>query len=502
MSLIVLPRIYQDHMMLQRDKILHICGFAAPEVSTVSICLDETQRSVPVRDGRFACDFPPQPAGRGRTLAFYADACAEPDLLFSDISIGDIWMACGQSNMEYFLRYDAHWNDTKQAPRNPDIHMYNCPRIAYEGQQRKLEHDGFWFQEGAEAWASFSAPGYSFARTVSAELQIPVGIIGCNWGGTPACAWMDEAHLNQPPLDVFLREYEDEVSALSPERMEELSMKAWKFEDSYQHGIEWHAMMHGLSAKEQAVWMRKHAKDPALPLGPYHHYRPCGLFHTMIETIAPFSVKGFLWYQGESDSGHAEIYDQTMEALIDCFRTVWKDDSLPFLFVQLAPFGKWLDCDSANYAIVRERQERVSKTVPGTAMVSIMDLGNYDDIHPKYKMEVGQRLGLLALGKVYGKQLLCESPEFLSASRDGRTIRIDFLHAEGGLHAVTKVPDAFRIEGCTIQSITLPDSPSLLLTLKENPTGPLHISYAEEDYCEVRIWNKAGLPIKPFHCDI
>lgn len=501
MSQIILPELFQDHMMLQRDKTLHIWG-KSPDASQITIRLEDTTVSCPVSEGRFSCQLPSQSAGRGKTLLFFADQDSSPSLQISDISIGDIWMACGQSNMEYFLRYDAHWNDTKRGPRNRDIHMYNCPRIAFEGQVREQPECGYWFQEDDTAWPLFSAPGYSFARSLQPDLKVPIGIIGCNWGGTPACAWMDEEHLSVPPLTVFDEEYRQATAEIPEKELKESSMEAWAFEDSYRHQLEWRAMMYGMTREEQRLWEKEHRTDPVLPMGPWHHYRPCGLYHTMIRTIAPFTVKGFLWYQGESDSDHAQIYDQTMTALIDCFRKTWEDESLPFLFVQLAPFGIWLGCTGKNYAIVRNRQEKVSKTVPGTGMISVMDLGMYEDIHPKFKMEVGERLALLAKGKVYGYPVLCESPEITGVSREGGQLQLRFLHSGDGLQTDEYGADSFRIFQNGMQKKISAFSvrrDSILITLEDATENPLDISYAEEDYCEVHIWNSAGLPVKPFH---
>jgi sialate O-acetylesterase len=519
MSEIVLPQIYQQHMMLQRNKTLKIRGQALSG-SRITIVLDETRVTVPILDGHFSCDFPPQDAGWDKTLSFYLDDAAAPELVLRDILIGDLWMACGQSNMEYFLRYDANWNETKQLPHNSNIRMYNVPRLAYAGQQKPQEECGYWFEEGDPAWPLFSAPGYSFARNLQTDLQIPIGIIGCNWGGTPACAWMGEQWLTQEPFTVFQEEYEAEVAKYSAEELEALSMEALAFEDSYRHQLEWRAVMYGLTAEEQQLWLKEHQGDPALPMGPWHHYRPSGLYHTMIETVAPLSITGFLWYQGESDSGHAEIYDQTMAALIDCFRKTWQDETLPFLFVQLAPFGHWLECGNENYAIVRNRQERAAQTVPGAYMTSIMDLGSYEDIHPKFKMEVGRRLALLAKGHVYGLEGLFDSPEFASASRTGNQVRLTFRHTGAEApdekeHSDTErkpglVCDAVPAEGFTVTQSgqLLPVvscqvmNNSVLLTL-DSPTGaPLHISYAEKDYCTTHIWNAAGLSLKPFHCEV
>ena len=212
MAIIQLPPVFSDHMILQRNKPVRISG-SCEGAETLRIVLGSAERSVPVENGHFSCILPGMDAQLSLTLRFFADGEKKPSLVISDISAGDVWMACGQSNMEFFLRYDAHFNDTMREARNPMIRMFNVPRISYEGQVRELKDSGFWFSEGAEAWLSFSAPGHAFARAIQPRLNVPIGIIGCNWGGTPACAWMSEEALSAPPLTVFNEEYEAAVSA-------------------------------------------------------------------------------------------------------------------------------------------------------------------------------------------------------------------------------------------------------------------------------------------------
>lgn len=528
MSVIQLPEIYASHMTLQRDKVLRIEGRAEGS-EKVRVVLDGQEAQAPVRGGKFSCGIGPFPAGTGKTMSIFAGNDAEPSLMLEDIQIGDIYLACGQSNMEYFLRYDSDWNYTQLLKHNPMIRMYNVPQIAFEGQKKECFGAGYWFEEGDPGWAVFSAPGYHFARLLQEEIQVPVAVVGCNWGGTPACAWTDTSWFSKAPLDVYLKEYENEVSRYEPEELERLSMEALAYETSYRHELETRVMMYGLTEAEQQEWMKQHAGDPKLPMGPWHHYRPGGLRNTMIEKIASLSVKGVLWYQGESDSGHGEFYDQTMEALIGSFREVWKEPELPFLFVQLAPFGQWLDCVNKGYALVRAAQERTARKIEGTAMASIMDLGSYEDIHPKFKKEVGCRLALLALKYVYDREISAEGPEFLEASarqsaEGDLLIRLSFKNTGEGLKTDSRSAEAFRIfageahltpDGTCSEAPELPissfeaDRESISLTVARdalrgvwNPGTALYLSYAEENYCTVHLWNSAGLSMKPFHSRI
>ncbi len=540
MGRIRLPILFGQHMMLQRGKTWKICGTADPEAREVRVEISGREilpqesdggkdSSVPgtvslpvelkaeIQNGTFSLEVPPLPAALEGAVRFFVNDDTEPEFCFEDVCIGDIWMACGQSNMEYFLRFDADWNRVRRQPENPMIRMFNVPRLAFSGQQRDLPDSGYWFREGEEAWLSFSAPGYAFARTIAPELNIPVGIVGCNWGGTPACAWMAEEYYAEKPLSVFRKEYEAETAKYTPSKLRELSEEAIAFGDSYEHDLLWRSVMYGLTETEQQRWMQEHAEDPQLPMGPWHHYRPSGLYHTMLRKAAPFGIRGFLWYQGESDSGHADIYHLTMQALVQCFRDTWEDQDLPFLFVQLAPFGRWLDCTGEHYTEVREAQEKAAEIIPNAWMASIMDLGSYEDIHPKFKMEVGRRLGLLALGHVYGRTVLCDPPAAIKAEicpGDGLLLRLTFSHAESGLVSDGHPEEAFEItaedrqlavrrayiEGESL--ILETEKPAHFCAGEKKGGSRIQIRYAKQDYCETHLWNSAGLAAKPFELEV
>ncbi|MDF2887684.1 MAG: protein of unknown function acetylesterase [Lacrimispora sp.] len=498
MTRIKLPEIFQNGMIIQRNKTIKIWGEAeGAERLTISFCGDSALADV--KEGKFYCEISAKEAAIGQKLKISSDEKKKPDIVLEDICIGDIYIAAGQSNMEYFLRYDAHWNEIKKWEQNDMIRMFNCKRIAYPGQKRDQPECGDWFKEHDSQWESFSAPGYSFARAIQTVIGVPVGIIGCNWGGTPACAWMGSHYLNEEPLSVFQREYEETLKSADEEEIRRCSRKAWEYEDSYLHQVAWRAMMYGMNEQDQERWLLETANAPILPMGPYHQNRPSGLYELMLKELVPFSVKGVLWYQGESDAGHGEIYDKTFSSLIRCWRDLWQDE-LPFLFVQLAPFGKWLGIEGQDYPVVRESQERVAKCVPGTGMISIMDLGMYEDIHPKQKKEVGERLALLARGLIYGEDILCESPEFISGEREANWIRLRFSHTGENLYTKGNSIKSLCVnQGGILREIKdFKLGRDLLLCIETLTEEPVEIRFAKEGYCEVNLFSEADLPVKPF----
>lgn len=541
-----LAEIFQNGMLLQRDKEIVLWGNAKPD-TTVTIALYAEGQDIvsagccananPVlcekntadKNGKFRIILPPREAGEGYQLHVMFESAPEASIRLDHIGFGDIWLAGGQSNMEFFLKYDKDWENTKKLPRNPRIRMYNVPQRAFEGHTSHNKTGyGYWFDDSDPAVETFSAPAYSFARHIQAATGIPIGIIGCNWGGSTASTWVEEEALSAPPLDRYLKEYREAVADIPAEQLAADSLAAWTFEDSERHYADFEPLLYGRDWDWQLNYMKIHAGEPVVPMGPWNFNRPAGLYHTMLSGLIPFSIKGVLWYQGESDAGdYAFMYDKLLTALIENWRREWKDD-FPFLLVQLAPFGQWLECDNQGYTTVREKQAAVSANVPDVYMATIMDLGSYYDIHPKEKMEVGRRLALLARGHVYGeKDLLCDPPEavsaiWLNASQIAVTFRYgDGLHTDGkssDWRIRRKKPEPVQSEKNTAgdksagqnvpaqkqdiepAEITV-EGGRVILTLPDPaPDGgsPVWVSLGWDDYAEIHLFNRAGLSAAPF----
>lgn len=513
-SSIRLPEIFQSHMMLQRDKPIRIWGDTTPDtrlcvqllfqdriISQILCQSDET--------GHFSGELLPQKAGELYSLIFSRSDDPADSITLSDLLIGDIYLAGGQSNMEFFLKYDKDYTAVKALPKNPQIRMYNVPQRAFEGHTSHNRHGyGYWFTDADAAVDTFSAPGYSFARHLQDALGIPIGIIGCNWGGSTASAWVPREVLTDD-LSFYNEEYEAAIASTDAATLEKESLAAWEFEDSPEHGADFEPVMYGITHDEQLAYMQAHKDDPAVPMGPFNLNRPGGLYHTMLQNIIPFSLKGVLWYQGESDAGYrARFYDQLLGTLIKVWRNDWADE-LPFLIVQLAPFGRWLDCDSTDYTTVRAMQQALADQVTGVYLTGTMDIGSFYDIHPKEKLEVGRRLSLLALGHIYGKDLLCDCPRFASVRfTDDTTLCITFAHAIGltmgdGLSTFLLSPtgeeeDAVMPERVCIKEdeIFLQLSKELASLIQAHPAATVSLGYA--DYSPIYIKNAAGLAALPF----
>lgn len=492
--------IFTDRMVLQQGQPIPVWGTAQPGTE-VTVSLDGTAAAaVAAADGKWLVKLPEHSAGAGYTMTVTAGGETTE---FTDVCVGEVWLAGGQSNMEYLLGFEKHIDLVLAGEMDPMIRCYTQPQISYEGQEADFhyQNDGFWRGCTREDLPWFCAAGYYFAKMIRASQDVPVGIVACNWGGTPACAWMDPGYLRGTEGESWLTEYEEATRGLDVDahRKAFAANPANDRTDALGNDFNLRVVKIGLNRQEQLALMAAFPDQPPM-IGPCYERRPGGLYETMLKKVHPYGVRGVIWYQGESDSDtHGCQYATVFSQMIRNWRDLWGAE-LPFLFVQLAPFYRWLGCVGTNYPIVRQQQELVSHTVPGTWMASIGDAGMKWDIHPKDKKTVGERLGLLARHYVYGEDIACDAPEFVSAEQGAGEITVTFADAAGlyisdgtlsAMAGITAEGEEIPLTNASVQD-------GKLVVYTDRKLSEL--LYAWTDYYEVNLYNEAGLPAKPFRC--
>lgn len=435
--MIQLAEIFQSGMTLQRDKPPRLWGKtdAAQTVDVLWNGAPLLHTNLP--QGNFALTLPALPAQENGTLTLRGAADV---LTFTDVDVGEVWIAGGQSNMEFLLKYDEHGDETAAAADDAHFRFYDVGEYAYPGQRESGQKDGSrwdkWLNFTPENAPYFSAVGTYFALKLRKALGVPVAVIGCNWGGTSAGAWVDEARLKaDPALRVYTDEYARATAKLDLDKYMAAHTKPNTYAANPKVVAETEKRMKNEITQKPGLLTKIVGKIivSSYQTGPCDENRPGGLYTMMLRTIAGYTAAGVLWYQGETDYKHAKIYDILLKTLINNWRTDW-GAALLFLLVQLAPYEGWKECSGENYEIVREKQQQVADTVPDVYMVSILDAGSRYDIHPKQKRPVGERLADKALAKLYGQNVPCDAPRMVSAKRDGEGIVCRFAHAEQGLH--------------------------------------------------------------------
>lgn len=470
-----LPAFFQDHMVIQRDFPVHVWGTASPG-EAVAVAFRGATRSTTADDlGRWSLYLPPGAAGG----PFVMQIQGTNRIVLEDVLAGDVWLASGQSNMEFPMakgmnRGVNHETEEIAAANYPRIRLLDIePRSADSPlEDEAIRHP--WSRCTPASVASFSAVGYFFARDLQEHEDVPIGVIDDTWGGTPAEAWtsLDALSADASLMPVFARRAKL-MDGLSTLQLEEQKEKA-----DYERAR---------AAGQQATPPRWEP-DPA-------SWKPAGLYNGMIAPLTPFPIKGVLWYQGESnaDPDAVAIYAPLFRTLIQDWRNQWGEGNFPFLFVQIANWEP-----GQLFPEIREAQ-REALILKNTAMAVTIDIGDPDNIHPQDKQDVGLRLSLAARAIAYGEAIEYSGPHLRSVTTDGSQLRIHFDNAEGlrskdgAVRGFTVagidrqyVPAQARIEGDTV------------LVSADAVKAPFYVRYGWAANPDCNLYNGAGLPASPF----
>lgn len=506
--MLALPVIFGENMVLQQGKKISVWGKAAPGAQVQVAVQGGTFTTTAGADGNWRALCGPLEPSFQETFVVSSQG---EEIRLGNVLIGEVWLAGGQSNMEFYMRHDACL--AEEAPRcaNQAIRFFDYPEVSYPGQIDEAPYGkayGFWRPCDRENLEYFSAVAYYFARDLQQALGVPVGIVGCNWGGTAAVSWMDEGAILEGGGKAYLDEYQQAVQGLDLEAYEKRFQ-----EDPIRYRTDILAeplndmLMQGLPMEE--VMGRVQEMGLTLPgpplMGPKNEHRPGGLYEAMLCSLSPFGLRGFIYYQGESDGdAHPHCYQTLFPSLIRCWRRLWGEE-LPFLFVQLAPLDHWAACSGEPYAIIRAAQQHTADTVPLTGMASTSDVGMEFDIHPKQKRPVGHRLALLAQNRVYGRNVLCDAPRLTGAQWEGSALALTFAHAGSGLTLHGNQLGGLRVfQNGTERTLAAHAQGDRVLLTGEGlqPGAPTQVRLATGSWYVVNLYNSAGIPAVPGSLDL
>lgn len=476
-----LPGMLSDHAVLQRDRPIHLWGMATPGAHLTLHFHQQTVVAVTDPLGKWSAYLAVERAGGPYTLSIQGDG---PDKTVSDLLVGDVWFASGQSNMEMplkgFLPGATIKNSEQEiaAANNPKLRLL---LVAHKASDFPLNDiSGTWTNCTPETARNFSAIAYFFGREIASKEDVPVGLIDSSWGGTPADSWvsLDALGTNPQLLPAFASR-----AAFADKQVDAAdSLAAEKREDAEAAAAGKPAPIHAWHPEELS-WL------------------PAGLYNGMIAPFIPETIKGFLWYQGETNSGpgRAPYYRTLFPALIADWRAQFAQGDLPFLFVQISSFNS----PGENWGIIRDAQRR-TLSVANTAMVVTLDVGLLDNVHPPDKQTVAARLALEARATVYGESTPANSPLFRQATTelaaDGSTaMRVWFDHGEG-LSFRGKPAFGFELAGADhvfVPAEARVDGTSVLVSAPQL-RRPMFVRYGWMGFVQDSLYNAAGLPASTF----
>jgi sialate O-acetylesterase len=531
-----MPAIFGDHMVLQQEQKLPIWGTADTGEKVTVTAGDHTATATADASGQWRVELAPFASG---TAPIMVTVAGKNTLTFSDVLVGEVWLASGQSNME--LRVD-------QIPAGPDAEAHaadNQLRLFLVTKNSSVDPvtdvGGKWEIASADSIKPFSAIAYFFGRELRAKLNRPVGLIGSYWGGTPASAWISLTGMQKaPPFQNYVDQHSWVLDYIAhyPEKLAAFPAELDKWNAQYKAAYDpklaqWTAD----SQKAQAAGLPAPPKpDPPAPIPQpppdesKDFHLTAALWDGMIAPLVPYGIKGVIWYQAENNTGNPMEYRTLFPRLITDWRDKWSEGDFPFLFVQLAGlgFGNHFDAydrpsgdphfpfyRDQDWPLMREAQA-MALALPNTGMATAIDIGHVDNIHPPDKLDVGLRLALAARHVAYGENVVDSGPVFDKMTVEGGAIRVSFTSLGGGLvlgdapvamdgclptpttellgFVVAGVDQKFylaqgKIDGATV----VVSSPNVL--------SPVAVRYDWANLTQANLYNRDGLPALPFRTD-
>jgi sialate O-acetylesterase len=453
-----LAAVFGNHMVLQRDQAVPVWGRAVAGDEVRVTFAGQEHTATTDTEGRWLVRLNAMPASE--TPRELVVACIEEKIVCNDVLVGEVWCASGQSNMGWNLAKTSGGEETAAAADDP---LLRLARVA--GQIAPEPVDDLakctWARCTPEMAAHASAVAFHFGHELRRSLKVPVGVLTSAYPASTCQAWIPSAALAADPvLANYLTEWDRRIAAY----------------DS--------ALAKPPDAKAPA-----NAEPPRDPR--QVQMRPAVLFNGMIRPLVPFAIRGVIWYQAEGNNGDPNL-ERCFTTLVTSWRDAWQQSRLPFLFVQLPRYGGFRP-------ETRDAQARCAQSVPETAMVVTIDLGDPDDIHPRDKEPVGIRLALKARGLVYGEDVVHSGPELEEIRRDAAALVVSFNHADG-LSARGGPVSGFEIagdDGMFHPATAVIESGAVRLQADTVP-APTRARYAWAGVPDANLFNAAGLPAAPF----
>ncbi len=440
-----LASLFDDHMVLQRNAQIAIFGFDKPNAKvTITTTWGAKAMATTNSYGKWKTTLVTNKEGGPYQIKVTGSSIIN----INDVLLGEVWLCSGQSNMEmpvkgFIGQPVENSNQLILKSSNNQIRLFD---VAKKISKTPLDTcKGKWLSASPENTPNFSVIAYVFGKMLNENLNVPIGLVTSDWGGTFAQSWTDNQTLKE-----------------------------------------------GFSEIKLPVDSTKSVNQNT----------PTVLFNGMINPLIPFTFKGIIWYQGESNFNNASQYQKLFPALINNWRSKFMKEDMPFYFVQIAPY---IYNKIGNSAYLREVQLKTMLTVKNTGMVSTLDIGALNSIHPSQKTQVGERLALWALAKDYGfKGISYTGPIYKSIIIDKNKAIVSFDYSEMVLSSFGQELSDFEIAG--EDKIFKPAKATLtnrgiLEVSSTDVANPVAVRYGWKNFLKGTLFNTAGLPASSFRTD-
>ncbi|MBS1371677.1 MAG: hypothetical protein HPZ91_17165 [Lentisphaeria bacterium] len=445
--------VFTDNMILQRDTPIRVWGTGKAGENVEVTFGGSSVKGTVGRDGRWKLELPAAKASaEGTLLTVKGDFGTQ---MFGNVLVGDIWLCAGQSNMQWQLKSITGAAAVVSAANNPLIRLYRVPCVWSRTPMETL--DASWTLCTPETAAGFSAVGYLTGAAIQKEINVPVGLISIAWGGCRV----------------------ESMTAL--ESMKKIPALAKTVE----------------SVESQLADMNKKKDDE---LRKDKQRLPVALYNAMVRPLGPFAVKGMLWYQGEDNHSEGAIYAEKLKALADTWRSNFANPEMPIYIVQLPPY-KYGNEDGNRIPNFWAAQQRFAETDKNAGFIVSTDCGEENDIHPRNKIPLAQRLANLVLFRTYGiGDDAALAPTFRSATRDGGRFIVEFDHANGLATRDGKPVSHLMLAGedNLFHPATATIENDRLVVTSERVREPRRLRFGWDKLANPNLVNSKGVPAAPF----
>jgi sialate O-acetylesterase len=466
-----LPALFCDHMVLQQGIKVKVWGWA-DDGEKVTVTFRGQKVSATAKDGKWMVELKKLTAGGPDVLTIAGNNTIE----LNDVLVGEVWVCSGQSNMEFTLKNSAESAADIAAATNIQIRLFHVAKLRANEPTNDVK--GRWQLCTPKNVGNFTAVGYYFGRDLQPARKVPVGLIESDWGGSPAEVWMSR-----------------EVLAANPRYQKDIVDPYPAAETRYEEALAKFKSGQAEATKNQTKFDQRPPNQP---------WKPTELYDGMIAPLTNYTIRGALWYQGESNAGRADQYRSLFPDMIRNWRTDWHQGNFPFLLVQLAPFKPIKDQPAeSDWAELREAQLYSTQILPKVGEAVITDVGNPDNIHPTNKEPVGVRLALAARGIAYGEKIVYSGPIYKHLKVKGDKAIVSFDSVGGGLEARDGALKGFAICGEDHKFVwaTAEIDGKTVVVSSPQVAHPVAVRYGWADCPVVNLWNKDGLPATPFRTD-
>lgn len=449
---VVLPALVGDNMVLQQQSRVNLWG-KTETAKTVIVKTSWDNRSYTVRtdkDGNWKVKVQTPVAGGPYEIIFNDGEVVR----LKNVLIGEVWFCSGQSNMEMPMKgfdrqpvegaLDMILKAKETIPIRVFTVKHDCSTIPLD------DCSGAWNTHTPENVAKASATAYFFAHYLNSILEVPVGIIVADWGGSKIQPWMPEE---------TIRPYEKNLSHLGNTNVEKRDL----------------------------------------------HDKACTLYNAMVAPLTPYGIKGMLWYQGESNRTQADLYEELFPAFVSGMRGKFECGDFPFYYVQIAPF-RYDGSNKKSAARFREVQAEAMNRIPNCGMAVTLDIGEENGIHPHKKAEVGKRLAYWALAKTYGKNpFSCSGPVYKSMQVEGRKVYLSFDHAPEGVAPLETPLEGFEVAGSDRKfypaHAIVEAAKGMLSVSSDKVEKPVAVRYGYRNFIKGSLFDVYGNPASSFRTD-